>query len=396
MSTTEINSIDEKKQQTTTEKNVDLKGFFVSYTVSIIFTIGIIIFIIGTLGLYTTKVAQSNILPDNINLTPFTDIERVVKGVPIDINIVYKSMFSTDDNICYSQKAFFNSRDYLNTFKKSFLCYLFKNSNPESGFFSNFTLFLSKVLTDIYALNYNIITIVFGYLSYLPESLIMILYGFLGIFLWIFLYFINFCLSLFYHITNIPQLFKTSNDSGEWQADNEISFSVIKFILFWFLWLPIGFVSSLIVPIYTTFATLISPLYAKYSIQQNGNYTETKLNTVFDFLLSTLYFKKTMFFMLATISLASNANSYLGTASLIGVLVATIIAYFIGLYSVPNYMEDPLNQLSKGLANKKPILAKISKGEKIHICKAIKEKRVLNEIEGEFQSGGKKYNIKLV
>jgi len=393
MSTTETNSIDEKKQDTT-NKSINLKGFFVSYITSVLFTIGVIIFIIGTLGLYTTKVAQANILPDNINLSPFTDTERVVKDIPIDINIIHKSLFSDE---AYSQKAFFNSREYLNSFKGSLLCSLFKKSSPDSGFFANFTLFLSKVLSDIYVLNSSIITKVFGYLSYLPESLIMILYGFFGIFLWLSLYFINFCLSIFYHITNIPQLFKKSDNNGEWQSDNEVSFSIIKFLLFWFLWLPIGFVSSLIVPIYTTLVSLLSPLYAKYRVQQNGNYNETKLNTVFDFIISTLYFKKTLFFILATISLASNANSYLGPASLIGVLVAVIVGYFVGLYTVPNYQEDQSNLISKGLANKEPILAKVSKGSKINICKPIKEKRVnMDDFDGEFQSGGKKYNIKLV
>lgn len=390
MSTTETNTIDEKKQDTT-NKSINLKGFFVSYITSVIFTIGVIVFIIGTLGLYTTKVAQANILPDNINFAPFTDTERVVKDIPIDINIIHKSLFSDE---AYSQKAFFNSREYLNSFKNSLLCTLFKKSSPDSGFFANFTLFLSKVLSDIYTLNSSIITKVFGYLSYLPESVIMILYGFFGLFLWLSLYFINFCLSIFYHITNIPQLFKKSGDNGEWQADNEVSFSITKFLLFWFLWLPIGFVSSLVVPIYTTLVSLLSPLYAKYSLQQNGNYSETKMNSVFDFIISTLYFKKTLFFILSTISLASNANSYLGPGSLIGVLIAIIVGYFMGLYTVPSYEEDQINMISKGLANKEPVLAKVSKGPKINICKTIKEKRVNSE--GEFQSGGKKYNIKLV
>jgi hypothetical protein len=81
MSTTETTSaIDEKKNEETGSSvtSPDFKNFFVNYMLSIIFTIGIGIFIVGTLGLYTSKVAQANILPDNIELAPYTIIDRVV------------------------------------------------------------------------------------------------------------------------------------------------------------------------------------------------------------------------------------------------------------------------------------------------------------------------------
>ena len=62
--------------------------FLLNYLSSIIFTIGISIFIIGGLGLYTTKVAQANILPDNIELAPYTIFDRIVDDIDIDINDV--------------------------------------------------------------------------------------------------------------------------------------------------------------------------------------------------------------------------------------------------------------------------------------------------------------------
>ena len=87
----------------------------------LIFTIGLFIFVIGGLGLYTTKVAQSNILPDNIEFAPYTIFDRVVKDIPIDINIMRPSLFS-ENKETLSQKVLFNSQEYLDSFSNSFLC----------------------------------------------------------------------------------------------------------------------------------------------------------------------------------------------------------------------------------------------------------------------------------
>jgi hypothetical protein len=382
MSTTDTNtnSIDEKKQETdnVTSTNIkdNIKQFLTSYIISIIVTIFLGIFIIGTLGLYTTKVAQANILPDNPLLSPYTDIGRSVSEIPIDINIINDINWNGKINKTISQKAIFESREYLDTFKGSLLCTLFKSSDPNSGFFSNFTLFLSKVITNIYSKNFAFINSLFLYLSYLPEPIIMILYGSLGIIFCFLLYGINFVLSIFYHIINIPQLFKQPIDEDninntKWQSDSDVSFSIIKFLLFWFLWLPLGVISAFIIPIYTTFSALLAPLYAKYKIVGNEN---TKSMTIIDFIVNTLFYKKSLFFILASVSLVSNANTYLGATSLVGVFIAVIIGYFIGLYSTPNYEQDISNYYSINLANKdiKQAKASISK-EKVKICHKIKE-----------------------
>ena len=64
MSTTkDTNAIDEKKKDTK-KTNIDFKDFLINFFKSVLFTIIISIFIFGSIGLYTTKVAQSNILPE--------------------------------------------------------------------------------------------------------------------------------------------------------------------------------------------------------------------------------------------------------------------------------------------------------------------------------------------
>jgi hypothetical protein len=334
------NIIDEKKAEETgtTTKSPDFKGFITNYLLSIIFTIGIVIFVIGGFGLYTTKVAQSNILPDNVDYAPYCMFDREVKPIPIDINIMRPSMFSENAETL-SQKVVFNSKEYLDSFNNNFLCSLKKSAVPTNGLFANLPLYFSFVYDNIVAKNFLAINTVFFYLSYLPESVIMVLYGFFGIFLWLGLYFFNICISIFYHIMNIPQLFRavSSNDDKEWEKMDQIGFiRFIKLILFFFLWVPIGSLSAFIVPPFFTIYGLIAPLLATYK-QKNS----AKNENVMDFITDTIAYKKYFFFILATISLFSNGMKYLGNNAIIGIIIAVLFAYFMGLYA--NEMPLPNN-----------------------------------------------------
>ena len=334
MSTTEDTSaIDEKKSDDPGTFTPDFKGFTMNYVSSIIFTICVSIFIIGGLGLYTTKVAQSSILPDNIELAPYTIFDRIVKPIPIDINVMRPSLWA-DNTDTVSQKAIFNSQEYLDSFSNSFLCSIKKNADPKVK--ANAPLFFSRVYDNIVAKNFLVINTIFFYLSYLPEYLIMILYGFFGIFIWMGLYFFNVCISIFYHIVNIPELFresfnpdKNNKDIFEWEADGNISFiRFFKFLMFFFIWIPVGFFSTFLMPLFFTLYGLIAPLLATYTISKTK-----KSYTVLDFIKDTFAYKKLFFFILSTLSLLSNGTKFLGNYSLIGLLIAILFAYYMGLYT---------------------------------------------------------------
>ena len=345
MSTTEnVSVIEEKKTEENNngnKDNPDFKGFATSYISSIFFTISIGVFVIGTIGLYTTKIAQSNILPDDVSLAPFTEIDRVVKELSIDINVIKPSIMAEAKD-CFSQKALFLSQEYLDSFNKSFLCNLKQYADPNSGMFSNAPLFFSNVCDNLVAKNFLAINNIFYYLSFLPEPLIMLVYAMFGIFIWIGLYFFNLCISIFYHFINIPQLFRTASESNAklWESSEKISFlRFTKLVLFFFLWAPIGVMSSFLMPFFFTIYGLISPLFATYNIKQtNNNVGSKKTFNIFDFIKDTFYYKKHFFFILATLSLVSNGTKYLGSNAIVGIAIAIVFSYFMGLYNndMPN------------------------------------------------------------
>lgn len=338
MATTEETAIDEKKGEET--KSPDFKAFFFNYIFSILFTIGITIFVVGSLGLYTTKVAQANILPDNIELAPFTIYDRVVNDIPIPINVMKPSLLADSKDVL-SQKAIFHSQEYLDSFSNSFLCGIKKMADPKSE--TNIALFFSTVYENMVAKNFLAINTLFFYLSYLPESVIMLLYGFFGIFIWMGLYFFNMFVGVFYHLTNIPELFRRSSENKtdgtfQWEPHEKISFfRVVKFLMFFFIWFPVGVFSAFLSPLFFTFYGLLAPLFATYSLAGAKGATGTGATKgashgVSDFVKDTFVYKKFMFLILATVSLFSNGYTYLGANSVIGIVIAVVFAYFMGLY----------------------------------------------------------------
>lgn len=344
MSTNETNSIDEKKN--TSEPKADFSGFFKNYISSILFTIGFSVFIIGTTGLYTTKIAQANILPDNPELAPYTIYDRIIqKDIPIDINVMRPNFFS-ENKETFSQKVTFNSQEYLDTFKNSFLCSIRNSATP--GGLGNVSLYLSLVYDNIIAKVFLAINTVFFYLSYLPESIIMLLYGFVYLFIWMIIYFYVFAISIFYHIVKIPQLFRENekfvisesdnpdinyikeNIESNWEPEENIKFMRgWKILLFIFCIYPIMFsilISAFIFSIYGFIATL----YATYKV--NINKTE-KTEGIYNFIINTFKHKKFFFLVLATISLYTNGTSYFGNKSAVPITIGILVAWFMNLYS---------------------------------------------------------------
>jgi len=200
----------------------------------------------------------------------------------------------------------------------------------------------------------------------------MFLYGIFGIFLWTGLYFFNLCISIFYHFINIPELFRNADeeDKSKWESTENISFvRFVKLVLFFFLWIPVGLFSTFMMPIVFTVYGLISPLLATYKIPKTN-----KTYGVLDFIKDTFAYKKFFFFILATLSLISNGLKYLGNNSIIGIAVAILFAYFMGLYSneMPEVGSDGFtSKIRQNMrqANVEPINA--SNPKLVEICKPI-------------------------
>ena len=76
---TDTDNIESKKKEQTNEvKPTDWKQFAVNFSKSFLVTICLGVVVVGACGLYTTKVAQSNILPSNVDFAPYTNNDYTV------------------------------------------------------------------------------------------------------------------------------------------------------------------------------------------------------------------------------------------------------------------------------------------------------------------------------
>jgi hypothetical protein len=405
MATEDTNTIDDKKNSNSNSnsgtKDNKVVPFLLHYLFGTIISIIIFVFVIGTFGLYTTKVAQSNILPDNSSLAPFTDINRIVKDIPIDINLIkpWHDFFSFNSDKSISQKINFNSEEYLASFKDSFLCTLKSKAKPDSGVFANTALYYSKVYDGIIATNFQIINTIFYYLSFLPESVIMLVYGLFAIPLFFIFYGVSYLWTFFYHIINIPQFFRAASENNEkkWESTNKISFlRIIPLILFGINCLG-AIISSCICPFLFTLYAFITPLAV------SGKVNDKKYN-VLNLILDSFNYKSKFFLDLATIGLITNVFQYFSTNIALAVIPALIVLYIMGEYRI-NLPEEGLNDFSKATGVK---LAKVGfeKGDgnfnavSYNVCAIPEESEGVQR--GGLQSGGKKgklnkkYNIRLV
>jgi hypothetical protein len=97
------------------------------------------------------------------------------------------------------------------------------------------------------------------------------------------------------------------------------------------------------------------------------------------------------FFILATISLFSNGSTYLGSNAIIGILIAVVFAYYMGLYS--NEMpENGVNGFTPQitLTAKQASLIRLDKNKLVAICKHIaidgtEMDKIINENKGTFR-----------
>jgi hypothetical protein len=379
--------VEEKKSklQGMAKEMEKFKEFFTNLTNNVIFKLVVRTIVFGTMGLYIAKVAQSNILPDDVDLSPFTDIKRNVSQTPIDVNIIKERTFwglgiwDKPINV-YSEKIEFDNDEFLKSYNSSLLCLLKKYANPES-IFGNVCLYFSKVLSETTANSFWFTNKLFNVYNYLPEWLIMLTSGFYpSIFLGLFFVF-NLLAGIIPHIKHLIQYFRKPSWSGsEWESEGNIHFlRPIKWILFWFLWFWISLNSMIIMPIYLTFYNFIAPLTAKYKVQG-----EPKERHFGNFLLDTIFYKKSFLLSIFSYYLGVNAFKFLPKMYFAALIISL---FFIVMYNVLfNRSVDIENtKLTPGLANPKNVQGKVSMGANgFDVCKKTME----------YQQGGKKTNIK--
>lgn len=364
--------IDNKKAEQDTgnssEETVNYAEFMsglLTYSISTLIIFGVI----GSLGLYTCKVAQANVLPDNIDYAPFGTKHPKVETIPININVVkeygfhgFGWMFGSKPKVM-STKIVFDGESVIKDYEQGGIGFInsFKTDPKRASYFG---LYMRDVIFSIICKDNLITNTIYGKMNeFLSESAILILYPFLVGIIYFTLFFSNFCLSFFYQIKFWTDFFmdkQVKKDDVEWTKPFTYLRPIRSFVFFLymiFLFFPMVF----LLPIVLTLYSMFSPMGITGKTEEN----KSQVNFM-NFMKDVLLFKSQLFLVILTFGLIMQSAKSLGTNGLIGSLVGTTIVFFIlNLYNqyIPN--DDP--NVTPGLVSFEQAKKSISGGRSMKV-----------------------------
>ena len=343
----------------TDDSKPNFKKFITGWLYDIAVPIGVGVIVIGSIGLYMSKVAQSNILPTDLQYQPFTNIKdpSVNTNHQVDINTLkYRGAggFGYWQNSTeYGQKVDFSPMnnkiiDFLRD--KSLLFKGPQDKKDKKANFSNFYLYFSQVVNYMISSNNLIINLCGSFINtHLPEWSIQLLYPFFFIPMCFGLGFYNLIVSIIAHFSLWKQWFRKPMAGSwgaatqEWEADDEIS--VLGSILSGHWWGVFGLPASIwisgffIMPFFATAYNIFNPLFAQYK-EVIGKKSDQGFGS---FIKNVFIYKRPLIMILGTLSLLINASSSLGDVYFTGAIIASIIAgYFIQIYTYSSATIDKL------------------------------------------------------
>ena len=162
MSSAETPDLDKKKEDTSTTPTTNLKnigGFLLLLTYYILAII--VYFQCSGLVLYACKLAQSNILPTDINCAPYTEQDPVIKQI-------FSNIFKSGDNSMKIQFPY-NAQNKKNWFLDMLRNY---KKEPSSNFIGNYYVSVAESLMSFCNMSYNVSLNTMN--QFLPETVIVL------------------------------------------------------------------------------------------------------------------------------------------------------------------------------------------------------------------------------
>jgi hypothetical protein len=305
----------ENTEETTEIKQPDFKGFWKKYSKDVFINILLYVVVFGSIGLYISKVAGSNILPTTDCLDTN---DSCILPVSVDMNVVKERTskgFGVWENpiSTWCQKATFNictglMSEYLDPSKD-------KNPDKKASHIKNE---MFKSLKTLDGFNNSITNKIFGMLCLMPEWISMIFFTLTGVFIFLIYYVLNFFMNIGVFLKSVMNLFTLEFES----IGDRLSYCVYLFFYSMIMWT--------IMPIVTTVYAFILPLLQKYTLEsetepntnnENISGGGSKTKHFGNFLMDTFKYKRVFMLIMIVFSLLSNSLTYLGPYYFLGGLV---------------------------------------------------------------------------
>ena len=354
----EPNTIDTKKIEngtnTSSETKADYAGFFSNIALSVIVNrIFITFLLLGSIGLYTCKVAQANILPDNMEYVPLGNKLSQIEQIPINANIIKEYgigglgwLIGEKPKKIWSTKIIFDKDQFSETSIISFLKSF--QTKPKTASFLG--LYVSNVILSIISINNLFINKIYSIANeFLPESIIILLFPFVFVLLFVSFFLLNIGLCFFFQVKYWNDFFMDKN-----VKDNIVNWrepftylrpwrAFLLFLYFIFLFFPFALMSPFVLILFS----FLAPLFCV-----GENQTTKQPYNFATFIKDVLLYKSQLFLIILSLGLIMDSNKYLGSNSLIGCVVGILIVFF-GLHLYNQYIPKDDTNISPGLVSLK-------------------------------------------
>lgn len=314
-------NLDKKKQSTTTSKNTSTSNIIV-YLKSVLHTIVLLIiyFILGAIVLYECKLAQSNILPTDLECYPYTETYP-------EIQKIFTNIFVTNTDPQESVKLSFPYDKYNSKYGILDMFRKYKEKH-DSNFLVNYFIL---ILEGLIGYSNNALSAFYNFLNGTPEIFIVLFGPIISLFYFSLVPFFGLFVLIYYYFYAMKWFFKenantSSTGKPNWKEVNLLDpfryFSsyflvFVFFILFWVLL----FTFMPLIPFIIFFICLFSSFGYKGEINNDKVSLSHIIKNIFK------YYKLTIV-IIFTIFIVLSAFSNLGTTAGVFSILVVVLMYF--------------------------------------------------------------------
>jgi hypothetical protein len=340
----DTSTLDDKRKQQTQDKPKEFANFFLGIFIQLI-VFGVLI-IIGSLALYSGKVAQTNIMPTCLSYAPYTDVFPPIKQIPVDINVI------KTDKGSFSTKIEFPLEENFKTINNSLGILKKWINGPNSNVYK---LYIATCLQELISCNLTITNSINNFAnSMLTETWFVLLGPYILFFTGILTSVINTFYLIILWFYNIYLLFSEkdlSNGKTTWKEGAMWGlfnwwWGAIYVFAFTILFFTIGM--GILIPITAGLTSLfctLFPLFMKSKISETGrNYG------ILETFKNILKFKLNVIMIIMSLYIISSANSnFGGYAAFVSVVACFILYFFSSVYH--QYVPKTSDNVSFGLGD---------------------------------------------
>jgi len=342
MSTSDTSIIDTKKNENTTQSVNDTGKQILKYTLSIIYSIIILLIIIciGTSILYSCKVAQSNILPTDLLCNPYNNTPFMIPDIK-EININVTNINDTQQ----SEKIKFL---YENNNKNIILDTLQKMSTNLKV--KPIIMYFITILENLLCFIYNSLNVYLNFLNTsVSESLIIFGMPFITLLYLTFIYLISWGYLIILFFTKMFWIFRINTNNSSKDVNKTDYFKQVS------LFSSNGIISIIIVMILlcfiVVFITVIFPVLVFvsliYCFLSTVTMTSTRVIGGTDYnyinaLTDVFYYKKSLISYIIAYIVISKAFNIFGTNGGVISLIIVLLIYF-KILKIPLFNSPELN-----------------------------------------------------